>query len=115
MAMAWLRTFIEKISPVQVQTVAPQDGIKKKAKRNIKNTVAMPTLRNFPALGLPGVSVTTAAAVIIHTVMPTAPTRNKKRRPNLSTVQVALRVNKVPKVPSSALMSWIVSLAVNTV
>jgi hypothetical protein len=109
-----LRTFIEKISPVQIQTVAPQDGLKKNANRNMRKTVAMPTLRGFPALRLPGVSVTTAAAVIMQSAIPTAPARNKKRRPNLSTVQVALSVKIIPKVPLSALMSWMVSLSVKT-
>ena len=105
---------VHGVEAFHIQTVATHDGLKKNAKRNMRKTVAMPTLRVLPSLRLPGVSVTTAAAINMHIAIPTAPARNKNRRPNLSTVQVALRVKMMPKVPFNALISWIVSLSVNT-
>lgn len=54
-----------KISPVQIHVVAPHDGLKKKANKNMRKTVAMPTGLDFSPSDPPGVSVTTAAAVKI--------------------------------------------------
>lgn len=106
--------FMEKISDVQIQTVAPQEGLKKNAKRNIKKTVAMPTLGDLDPSSRVGVSVTTAAAANMQTAKPATPTRRRGLRPTRSVIQVAFRVNRMLKVPAKALISWVWLFEVKT-
>ena len=75
----------------------------KKMNRKSKNTKAMPTDWDFAPL-ISGVSVSTAATMIMQIPIPIAPTIKRNFRPNRSVVQVALSVNKMPKVAFSALM-----------
>jgi|SRR6478735_6846661 hypothetical protein len=99
--------FMEKISEVQIHTVAPQEGLKNSANRNIKKTVAMPTLEDLDPSSRVGVSVTTAAAANMQTAMPATPMRRIGLRPRKSVIQAAFRVKRMLKVPAKALISWI--------
>jgi len=98
---------MEKISEVQIHTVAPQEGLKNRANRNIKNTVAIPTLGGLDPSSRVGVSVTTAAAENMQTARPATPMRRIGLRPTKSAIQIAFRVKRMLKVPPKALMSWI--------
>jgi len=88
--------------------------LQKKAKRKSKNTIDMPTGSLLPPFGLVGVSVSTAATMIMHIPMPMAPTIRRNLRPYRSTVQVAFMVNKILKVALRALMRAIVEALVKT-
>lgn len=73
-------------------------------KRKSRKTIEIPTDLLLPPSAVVGVSVSTAATMIIHMAIPRPPTINKKRRPKRSTVQVALSVKMIPKVALRALM-----------
>jgi hypothetical protein len=105
---------MEKTSEVQIHTVAPQEGLKNRANRNIKKTVAIPTLEDLDPSSRAGVSVTTAAAANMQTAIPATPMRRRGLRPRRSVIQVAFRVKRMLKVPAKALMSWIWLFEVKT-
>ena len=77
--------------------------LQKKINKNMRNTMAMPTGVDFPPPG-EGVSVSTAAAMIIQTPIPMPPMIKRTLRPNLSIIQIALIVKIMPKVALSALI-----------
>jgi anti-sigma-K factor RskA len=105
---------MEKISEVQIHTVAPQEGLKNRANRNSMKTVAIPTLEDLDPSWRVGVSVTTAAAANMQTAIPATPMRRRGLRPRKSVIQVAFRVKRMLKVPPKALMSWIWLFEVKT-
>lgn len=83
-------------------------------KRNSRNTIEMATGCDLAPPSRVGVCVSTVATTSIQSAMPIPPTMNRKRRPKRSTVQVALSVNKIPKVALRALISAIVEALLNT-
>jgi hypothetical protein len=89
-------------------------NLQNKAKRNMMKTIAMPTGWLLDPLGRYGVCVSTVAAISMQMPIPIPPTMNRNLRPNRSTVQVALSVNKILKVAFRALISATVSELVKT-
>lgn len=71
-----------------------------------KNTIDMPTDSVFAPPG-DGVSVSTAATMIMQMPIPMPPTIRRNLRPNRSMIQMAFRVKMIPKVALSALISAI--------
>lgn len=61
-----------------------------------------------------GVCVSTVATTSMQSAMPMPPTMKRKRRPKRSTVQVALSVNRIPKVALRALIRAMVEALLKT-
>lgn len=99
---------------VRVEMVLGGCGLQKRAKRNIRNTIAIPTGCDFAPLGRVGVCVSTVAAISMQMPIPIPPTMNKNLRPKRSTVQVALSVKMMLKVAFKALIREMVSALVKT-
>jgi hypothetical protein len=73
-------------------------------KRKRRKTMEMPTGCDFVPLFSLGVVRPTMGTSIMHSPIPMAPTMNSQRRPYLSAVHMAFRVNRMPKVAFRALM-----------
>lgn len=90
------------------------EDLQKKANRKSKKTMLMPTGSLFaPPLSV-GVSVSTAATMIMQIPIPMAPMMSRNLRPKRSTVQVAFIVKRILKVALRALMSAMVLALVKT-
>lgn len=99
---------------VGIEMVLRGDDLQKRAKRNMRNTIAIPTGSDFAPLGRVGVCVSTVAAMSMQMPIPIPPTMNRNLRPKRSTVQVALRVKMILKVAFKALIREMVSALVKT-
>lgn len=83
-------------------------------KRKSIAVIAIPTGSLFKSPGRVGVFRPMIVTVSIHIAMPTAPMINKNFRPYLSAVHIAFKVNMIPRVALSALMSAILVRSGNT-
>jgi hypothetical protein len=114
MPTACARTFIENTSAVQIQVVAPQDGLKKKMNKNKRKTIAIPTGSLFKSPGRLGVLRPIRVTQSIHTAIPNAPTMKRNFRPYRSAVHIAFKVNRMPKVAFRAFIRAILLRSGNT-
>jgi hypothetical protein len=82
--------------------------------KNIRNTIDIPTGSDLAPLGSCGVSVSTAATIIMQRPIPIPPTIKRNFLPNRSIIQTAFRVKRIPKVAFRALIRAILLSLVNT-
>jgi hypothetical protein len=76
--------------------------------------MAIPTGLDLPPSAVVGVSSPMSGTINMHSAIPIDPTIKTGFLPNLSTVHVALRVKRIPKVAFKALMRFIVFVETKT-